>query len=303
MKRHILETTSPFQGLPELVAYDEGLFEKEGILVEWADRDEAGIKTTDTSVTDAKRADPFVSHGTLLEQGKADMYNACEWGNYCRTGATAIGSRQIVRRPVRPNRRFNWSTSTCRPAPTQRRYSRSHAARGSAPHACGRAGARAGRLRRHRRRDPPRRRRLSVKADTAGGRIYRRRTDRHSGALPGRAAERIARPCGHGREQARGRCLARRARRALAPARRPRPVAVHLFRCGEYADLSKSQVQALRYRRDFADCKIQLRGGRLEHTPRARHSRVHRLHKAHPDRVNYGHLGPASTHNLLARKL
>ena len=25
--------------------------------------------------------------------------------------------------------------------------------------------------------------------------------------------------------------------------------------------------------------------------------------KAHPDRVNYGHLGPASTHNLLARKL
>jgi len=100
MKRLILETTSPFQGLPELVAYDEGLFEKEGILVEWADRDEAGIKTTDTSVTDAKRADPFVSHGTLLEQGKADMYNACEWGNYCRTGATAIGSRQIGRRAI-----------------------------------------------------------------------------------------------------------------------------------------------------------------------------------------------------------
>src|SRR5262245_50980769 len=100
MKRLILETSSPFQGLPELVAYDEGLFEKEGVLIEWADRDEAGIKTTDTSVTDVNRADPFVSHGTLLEQGKADMYNACEWGNYCRTGATAIGSRQIGRRAI-----------------------------------------------------------------------------------------------------------------------------------------------------------------------------------------------------------
>ena len=85
MKRLILETTSPFQGLPELVAYDEGLFEKEGLLIEWADRDEAGIKTTDTSVTDPQRADPFVSHGTLLEQGKADMYN---------------GSRQIGRRGI-----------------------------------------------------------------------------------------------------------------------------------------------------------------------------------------------------------
>ena len=38
MKKLVLETTAPFQGLPELVAYDEGLFEKEGITVEWADR-------------------------------------------------------------------------------------------------------------------------------------------------------------------------------------------------------------------------------------------------------------------------
>ena len=90
MKTLVLETTSPFQGLPELVAYQEGLFEKEGLKIEWADRDEAGIQRADTSVTDVKKADPFVSHGLLLEQGKADMYNACEWGNYCRAGATAI---------------------------------------------------------------------------------------------------------------------------------------------------------------------------------------------------------------------
>jgi len=100
MKKLVLETTSPFQGLAELVAYDEGLFAKEGIEIEWADRDEAGVKTVDTSLTNVKGADPFVSHGTLLEQGKADMYNACEWGNYCRAGATAVGSRQVGRRGI-----------------------------------------------------------------------------------------------------------------------------------------------------------------------------------------------------------
>jgi NitT/TauT family transport system substrate-binding protein len=100
MKKLVLETTSPFQGLPELVAYDEGLFEKEGIVVEWADRDETGVRTVDTSLTDVNGADPFASHGSLLEQGKADMYNACEWGNYCRAGATGVGSRQVGRRGI-----------------------------------------------------------------------------------------------------------------------------------------------------------------------------------------------------------
>ena len=100
MKKLVLETTSPFQGLPELVAYDEGLFAKEGVQIEWAERDEAGIKTADTKLKDVKGADPFGSHGTLLEQGKADMYNACEWGNYCRAGATNVGSRQVGRRGI-----------------------------------------------------------------------------------------------------------------------------------------------------------------------------------------------------------
>ena len=44
MKKLVLETTAPFQGLPELVAYDEGLFEQEGLSIEWADRDQ-GIET------------------------------------------------------------------------------------------------------------------------------------------------------------------------------------------------------------------------------------------------------------------
>jgi NitT/TauT family transport system substrate-binding protein len=100
MKKLVLETTSPFQGLPELVAYNEGLFEKEGIQIEWADRDEAGVKKVDGLAESPKGIDPFGSHGTLFEQGKADMYNACEWGNYCRVGATGVGSKQVGRRAI-----------------------------------------------------------------------------------------------------------------------------------------------------------------------------------------------------------
>ena len=100
MKKLILETTAPFQGLPELVAYDEGLFEKEGILVEWADREQGVEKKVETHVTNPKGVDPFASHGKLFEQGKADMYNACEWGNYCRVQDTGTGSRQLGRRAI-----------------------------------------------------------------------------------------------------------------------------------------------------------------------------------------------------------
>src|SRR5947209_9989853 len=88
MKRLVLETTAPFQGLPELVAYDEGLFEKEGLIVEWADREKGVEKKVAPDVTTPGAVNPFTSHGKLFEQGKADMYNACEWGNYCRVQST-----------------------------------------------------------------------------------------------------------------------------------------------------------------------------------------------------------------------
>src|SRR6516225_4927081 len=100
MKKLVLETTAPFQGLPELVAYDEGLFEKEGLLVEWADREKGVEKKVETDVTSPKGVNPFASHGKLFEQGKADMYNACEWGNYCRVQDSRVGSRQIGRRGI-----------------------------------------------------------------------------------------------------------------------------------------------------------------------------------------------------------
>src|SRR5712692_5420894 len=100
MKKLVLETTAPFQGLPELVAYDEGLFAKEGLEIEWVDRDAGVDKRTAVDVTSPKGLNPFSSHGKLLEQGKADMYNACEWGNYCRVQDTNAGSRQMGRRAI-----------------------------------------------------------------------------------------------------------------------------------------------------------------------------------------------------------
>jgi len=100
MKKLILETTAPFQGLPELVAYDEGLFAAQGLDVEWADRETGVEKKVESHVTTPKGVTPFASHGKLLEQGKADMYNACEWGNYCRVQDTGRDSRQLGRRAI-----------------------------------------------------------------------------------------------------------------------------------------------------------------------------------------------------------
>ncbi len=100
MKKLVLESTAPFQGLCELVAYHEGLFEKEGLEIEFAERG-TGDKSTHTNVTDPKNVNPHASHGVLFEQGKADMYNACEWGNYCRVQDSTIDAgRQIGRRSI-----------------------------------------------------------------------------------------------------------------------------------------------------------------------------------------------------------
>jgi NitT/TauT family transport system substrate-binding protein len=99
MKKLVLETTAPFQGLPELVADREGLFAREGLQIEWVER-ESEDKSTHVNINTPKGLNPFSSHGKMLEQGKADMYNACEWGNYCRVQDTQVGSRQVGRRGI-----------------------------------------------------------------------------------------------------------------------------------------------------------------------------------------------------------
>ena len=66
MKKLVLETTAPFQGLPELVAYDEGLFEQEGIAVEWADREKGVEKKVRTDITSPKAVDRKLAKRTCL---------------------------------------------------------------------------------------------------------------------------------------------------------------------------------------------------------------------------------------------
>ena len=101
MKRLVLENTAPFQGLAELVAHDEGLFEEQGLIVEWVDRDVGMSPVLRTDILDPNEADPHESHGRLFEQGRADMYNACEWGNYCRVQDSRIATgRQVGRRAI-----------------------------------------------------------------------------------------------------------------------------------------------------------------------------------------------------------
>jgi len=65
MKKLVLETTSPFQGLAELVAYDEGLFAKEGIQIDWMDREKGVDKSAQLDITDHKDASRYTSHGKM----------------------------------------------------------------------------------------------------------------------------------------------------------------------------------------------------------------------------------------------
>ena len=99
-KKLRLESTAPFQGLPELVAQDEGLFAAEGLDVEFVRRGENAPQAVDRSITDPELVSAFASHGSTFEQGGAAMFNACEWGNYRRVEDSQTGSRQVGRRAI-----------------------------------------------------------------------------------------------------------------------------------------------------------------------------------------------------------
>ena len=95
-----LETTAPFQGLPELVAHNEGLFAAEGLDVEFVKRGENAPTAVDRSITNPEMVNSFASHGSASEAGGATMFNACEWGNYRRVEDTQTGSQQVGRRAI-----------------------------------------------------------------------------------------------------------------------------------------------------------------------------------------------------------
>ena len=100
VKKLLLETTAPFQGLPELVAFHEGLFEEEGLDVQFIERGQSAPKATNTSVTSTEMVSPFLSHASSFEGGQAGMYNACEWGNYRRVQDSSVQGQQLGRRAI-----------------------------------------------------------------------------------------------------------------------------------------------------------------------------------------------------------
>lgn len=99
-KKLTVESSIPFNGLPELVAYNEGLFAKEGLEVEFVKHDGDSYLASDTAMTDPNQGNPLRGHGSRNETSEAGLYNACEWGNYRRVQDTSVGAKQVGRRAM-----------------------------------------------------------------------------------------------------------------------------------------------------------------------------------------------------------
>ena len=91
-----------FNGLDWLVAKDEGLFEREGLEIEFISMD-GGSKKTDLSLENRwNDVSSAAGHAHELETGAANMLNACEWGNYRRSQDSNVGGQQVGRRACVP---------------------------------------------------------------------------------------------------------------------------------------------------------------------------------------------------------
>src|SRR2546429_7724466 len=87
-----ISPNNPVFDLPIYVARDEGLFEKAGIEVRF------GAKYSQRNASDA---DPFQRlKEALFEQGKADVYNLCEWAGIDRSERSARGAQVLALRPA-----------------------------------------------------------------------------------------------------------------------------------------------------------------------------------------------------------
>lgn len=91
-----MERPNPYNGLDWLVALDEGLFTKEGLDVELVAH--GGEKKTNVNIIDWNKVSSNAGHAEAMERGCANIFNACEWGNYRRSQDTAVGCRQLGRR-------------------------------------------------------------------------------------------------------------------------------------------------------------------------------------------------------------
>ena len=83
---------NPVFDLPIYVARDEGLFERAGIEVRLQAR---------YSERNASDKEPFARlKESLFEQGKADVYNLCEWAGIDRSEHSARGAQVLALRPA-----------------------------------------------------------------------------------------------------------------------------------------------------------------------------------------------------------
>ena len=83
---------NPVFDLPIYVARDEGIFARAGIEVRFQ------AKYSERSASDA---DPFKRlKESLFEQGKADVYNLCEWAGIDRSEHSKRGARVLALRPA-----------------------------------------------------------------------------------------------------------------------------------------------------------------------------------------------------------
>ena len=100
-KKIRMESMSPFNGLDWIVAMDEGLLEKEGLEVEIIKH---GVSVeTDLSLENRwNNVSSALGHAEAMERGAANLFNACEWGNYRRAQDSSQGGRQIGRRACTP---------------------------------------------------------------------------------------------------------------------------------------------------------------------------------------------------------
>ena len=87
-----ISPNNPVFDLPIYVARDEGLFAKAGIDVRFQ------AKYSQRNLSDA---DPFQRlKEALFEQGKADVYNLCEWAGIDRSEKSARGAQVLALRPA-----------------------------------------------------------------------------------------------------------------------------------------------------------------------------------------------------------
>ena len=99
MKKLVLETTAPFQGLPELVADDEGLFEKEGLQIEWVER-ESDDKSTARQRQQPEGAQPVLQPRQDARAGQGRHVQRLRMGQLLPRPGHQVGSRQVGRRGI-----------------------------------------------------------------------------------------------------------------------------------------------------------------------------------------------------------